>query len=119
MENLMPESQSIAFGLMTRGKNIDSNNCLSSGPKTVDRLERKEKIAMTNYVRKCPTCGGEVVEKEVTEILSGGINTAFVAVKVGVCLHCGERLYTPDTVRKFEEIEAKLQRQDTSGFRPL
>lgn len=74
---------------------------------------------MTKYVRKCPTCGKEVLEKEVTEVLSGGVNPAFVKVKVGVCLHCGERLYTPDTVRKFEEIEAKLQRQDTSGFRPL
>lgn len=74
---------------------------------------------MKNYVRKCPTCGGEVIEKEVTEVLSGGVNTAFVKVKVGVCLRCGERLYTPDTVRKFEEIEAKLQRQDTSAFRPL
>lgn len=74
---------------------------------------------MTKYVRKCPTCGGEVIEKEVTEVLSGGVNTAFVTVKVGVCLRCGERLYTPDTVGKFEEIEAKLQRQDTSGFKPL
>ncbi len=74
---------------------------------------------MKKYVKKCPTCGADVIEKEVTEILAGGVNTAFVKVKVGVCLHCGERLYTPDIVKKFEEIEAKLQRQDTSGFRPL
>ncbi|MFQ5651836.1 MAG: YgiT-type zinc finger protein [bacterium] len=74
---------------------------------------------MTKYARKCPTCGEEVLEKEVTEVLSGEVNTAFVRVQVGVCLHCGERLYTPDTVRRFEEIEAKLQRQDTAGFRPL
>jgi len=80
---------------------------------------KKEKIIMTKYVRKCPTCGKEVIEKEVTEVLSGGVNTAFIKVKVGVCLHCGERLYAPDTVRNFEEIEAKLQRQDTSCFRPL
>ena len=74
---------------------------------------------MKTYVRKCPTCGGEVIEKQVTEILSGGVNTAFVKVTVGVCQHCGERLYTPDTVKKFEEIEAKLHRQDTSAFKPL
>jgi len=71
------------------------------------------------YVRKCPICSGQVIEKEVTEVLSGGINTAFIRVKAGVCLHCGERLYTPETVRRFEEIEAKLERQETSEFQPL
>ncbi len=76
-------------------------------------------MIMKNYVKKCPTCGGEVIKKEVTEILSGGVNTAFVKVTVGVCQHCGERLYTPDTVKKFERIEAKLKHQDTSDFRPL
>ena len=74
---------------------------------------------MKKYVEKCPTCGGDVIEKEVTEVLSGGINTAFVKVKVGVCRRCGDRLYTPDVVKKFEEIEAKLERQDTSDFQPL
>ncbi len=43
-------------------------------------------------LKKCPTCGGQVNVKEVTEILSGGINTAFLRVKVGVCHRCGERL---------------------------
>lgn len=71
------------------------------------------------YVKQCPTCGGQVIEKEVTEVLSGGINTAFLTVKVGVCLHCGERLYTSETVRRFEEIEAKLKRQETSDFQPV
>ena len=71
------------------------------------------------YVEKCPRCGGAVVEKEVTEVLYGGVNTAFLKVKAGVCLLCGERLYTADTVRQFEEIEAKLERQDTEGFQLL
>ncbi len=71
------------------------------------------------YVKECPVCGGAVVEKEVKEVLSGGINTAFIKVKAGVCLHCGERLYTPETIRKFEEIEAKLKSQDTSEFHPI
>ena len=68
------------------------------------------------YVEKCPTCGGQIVEKEVREVLSGGIHTAFLNVNVGVCLRCGDRLYTPDLVRKFEEIEAKLENQETSEF---
>ena len=71
------------------------------------------------YIRKCPACGGKVIEKEVTEILSGGIDTAFLKVKAGICLHCGDRLYTTDTVKRFEEIEAKLEHHDTSDYKPL
>ncbi len=71
------------------------------------------------YVEKCPRCGGKVIEKMVKEVLCGGINTAFLKVKAGVCLHCGEKLYTPDTVKKFEEIESKLQDQKTDDFQPI
>jgi len=71
------------------------------------------------YVEQCPRCGGQVIEKEITEILSDNINTAFLKVKAGVCLHCGERLYTPNTVRQFEEIEAKLERREITDFQPL
>ena len=45
---------------------------------------------MKNYIRKCPTCGGEVIEREVTEVLSG------------------ERLYMPDTIKKFEDIARNI-----------
>ncbi len=71
------------------------------------------------YVEKCPRCSGKVIEKMVKEVLCGGINTAFLKVKAGVCLHCGERLYTPDTVKQFEEIESKLQDQKTDDFQPV
>lgn len=71
------------------------------------------------YVEKCPRCGGEVVEKEVTELLYGGVNTAILRITVGVCLQCGERLYTPESVKQFEEIEAKLEQQETAEFEPL
>ena len=71
------------------------------------------------YVEKCPRCGGTVIEKEVTEVLYGGVNTAILRIKVGVCLLCGERLYTPEIVRQFEEIEAKLEQQETAEFEPL
>ena len=68
---------------------------------------------------KCPVCGGELVEKEVEKLLRGGIHTAVMRVRAEICLHCGERLYSQDTVRRFEEIRAKLERQDTADFRPL
>ncbi len=68
---------------------------------------------------KCPVCGGEVVEKEVEKLLRGGIHTAVVKVRAEVCLHCGERLYSPETVRRFEQIKAKLERGEVDGFQPL
>ena len=71
------------------------------------------------YAEKCPRCAGAVVEKEVTEVLYGGVNTAFLKVKVDICLLCGERLYTPEVVRQFEQIEAKLERQETEDFQPV
>lgn len=71
------------------------------------------------YVKKCPSCGKNVVEKEVTEVLYGGNHTAFLNVKAGVCLHCGERLFTPDIVRLFEKIEEKLEKQELSGLQAV
>lgn len=71
------------------------------------------------YVEKCPRCGGTVIEKEVTEVLYGGVNTAILRIKAGVCLLCGERLYTPEIIRQFEEIEAKLEQQETAEFEPV
>lgn len=69
--------------------------------------------------QKCPVCGGEIVEKNVEKILRGGNHTAIVKVKAEVCLHCGERLYSADTVRKFEQIRAKLAGEDTEDFQQL
>ena len=68
---------------------------------------------------KCPICGGELVEKEVEKLLHGGKHTAILRVQAEVCLHCGERLYTQDTVRYFEQIRSKLRRQEISEFQPL
>lgn len=68
---------------------------------------------------KCPICGGELVEKEVEKLLRGGIHTAVLKVHAEVCLRCGERLYSQDAVRRFEEIRAKLERQETADFLPL
>jgi YgiT-type zinc finger domain-containing protein len=68
---------------------------------------------------KCPVCGGETVEREVQKLLRGGRHTASVTVKAAVCLHCGERLYPSKAVKRFEEIRAKLERQETSEFQPI
>ena len=68
---------------------------------------------------KCPICGGGMVEKEVEKLLRGGIHTAVFKVRAEVCLHCGERLYSQETVKRFEEIRTKLERQETAHFEPL
>lgn len=68
---------------------------------------------------KCPVCGGELAEKNVEKLLRGGIHTAILTVQAEVCLNCGERLYTAETVRLFEQIRAKLEKQEVSDFLPL
>jgi YgiT-type zinc finger domain-containing protein len=68
---------------------------------------------------KCPICGGELVEKDVEKLLRGGVHTAVVKVRAEVCLHCGERLYSQETVRWFEEIRSKLEREEVAAFEPL
>ncbi len=65
---------------------------------------------------KCPVCGGELVEKEVEKLLKGGVNTAVLKVTAEVCLKCGERLYSEETVRRFEQIRQKLAKDDVAGF---
>ena len=68
---------------------------------------------------KCPVCGGELAEKEVEKLLRGGIHVAVLKVDAEVCLHCGERLYSQETVRRFEEIRAKLELQQLETLQPL
>lgn len=65
---------------------------------------------------KCPVCGGEMIGKEVEKLLRGGNHTAAVKVEADVCLHCGERLYSPATVERFEQIRSKLKIGETDAF---
>ncbi|MEW6163028.1 MAG: YgiT-type zinc finger protein [Nitrospirota bacterium] len=82
----------------------------------MDRLEDKEEAI--RLFEKYPVCRGEVVEKEVEKLLKGGKNTAVVKVTAEVCLHCGERLYSHDTIIRFEKIRKKLQ-DDVEEFVPI
>jgi YgiT-type zinc finger domain-containing protein len=68
---------------------------------------------------RCPICGGELAHKQVEKLLRGGNHTALIHVEADVCLHCGERLYSEDTVRRFEDIRDKLERQETVDFQPM
>ena len=69
--------------------------------------------------KKCPVCGGALLLKVVEKLLRGGVHTASLMVQAEVCLQCGERLYTQDTVQRFEDIRAKLERQETQEFQQV
>ena len=68
---------------------------------------------------KRPINGGELVEKEIEKLLRGGVHIATLKAHAEVCLHGGERLYSQETARRFEEIRAKLKRQETAAFQPV
>ena len=68
---------------------------------------------------KCPICGGEIVDKQVDKLLRGGSNSAVLTVQAEVCLHCGERMYSEDTIKQFETIRSKLEKQETSGLKAV
>jgi len=57
-----------------------------------------------------------MVAKDVEKLLRGGNHTAVLTVRAEVCLRCGERLYSVETVRHFEVIRRKLERQEVSDF---
>jgi YgiT-type zinc finger domain-containing protein len=81
-------------------------------------MAEEDKVEMIPF-DKCPVCGGEVIEKEVEKLLRGGNNTAIVKVKAEVCLHCGERLYSQETIKKFEEVRKRLEKKETEGYIPV
>lgn len=84
----------------------------------MDKLEKED---MMKQIKKpfdrCPVCGGEIVEKEVEKLLRGGVNTAVVKVHADVCLHCGERLYSQETVRRFRKMRENLEFWRVGDFR--
>ncbi|MYH61713.1 MAG: YgiT-type zinc finger protein [Caldilineaceae bacterium SB0675_bin_29] len=69
--------------------------------------------------KKCPKCGGEMVEKEVEKLLRGGANIAAVSAPAEVCLHCGERLYSAETVSRFQQVRATLSCHEVADLKPL
>ena len=69
-------------------------------------------------IDRCPVCGGDLVDETVEKLLHGGLHTGILRVKALVCERCGERLYAPAVVKRFEEVRAKLEREDLEDFVP-
>ncbi len=72
-----------------------------------------------NLVDCCPICGGEVTERNISEIVQGGNHTATLRMDVLVCLSCNERLYSLSDIQKMEQLKQKLERQDTADLTPI
>ena len=72
-----------------------------------------------NRQEVCHACGGPLIVKRVEKLLRGGVHTAVVEVEAEVCQRCGEQLFSPETVRRFEEIRGKLAKQETAEYVPI
>ena len=71
-------------------------------------------------LNKCPRCGfDDVIEKRVDEVLRGGDDAAVVNVPAGVCLHCGERIFTANTFYRFNAIRKRLDSGQVDEFQPV
>ena len=90
---------------------------VSSRPGSLDRLAYEE--GEVTPFKKCPMCGGEVVRKRTEKLLRGGVNLSTVTVEAEVCLHCGERMYSADTIRSFAHIRSRLELQEVEEFEPI
>jgi YgiT-type zinc finger domain-containing protein len=77
-------------------------------------LENKEG-AMKPF-EKCPVCGETLETKKVEKSLKGNGNTAFLTVKAEVCPRCGERLYSPEVIAKFDDVREKLKKGEIENF---
>lgn len=61
---------------------------------------------------KCVIChGSNIEEKSVNEALWVGRDVVLVPCRVLVCNDCGERYYSRETMRRLEDIEARLRAQ--------
>ena len=65
---------------------------------------------------KCPMCGCELVRQQTEKLLRGGTTLATMTVDAEVCLHCGEKPYSSDTIRSFDQIRRKLDQQQFAEF---
>lgn len=62
---------------------------------------------MKSALDRCFHCGStDLEEREVEELLSADDQTIRCRVAATVCLHCGERYFDLETIRRLEEIRA-------------
>jgi len=94
-------------------------------PEEIKELERTGRAR--TYLTLRSRISGTVLAKNVyldqyvtpqTELYElANLSTIWVQAKV--CLRCGERLYSVETVKQFEQIRVKLERGQVEAFQPL
>jgi YgiT-type zinc finger domain-containing protein len=83
---------------------------------------RKSQVRITDHADEEEAAEDDLTfleTKQVEKLLRGGGNTVSLKVAAEVCQRCGERLYTEDIVRSFEEIRTKLRKQEFAHLKPL
>jgi YgiT-type zinc finger domain-containing protein len=62
---------------------------------------------------KCVVCNGsDITQKSVDEEIKAGRDIVLLTLEVFVCASCGERYYDQKTMRKIEEIRARLKNKE-------
>ena len=59
----------------------------------------------------CPSCGAALTQRTVEKTIHGGNRVAVVRVEADVCPQCGERLYSLESIMRFEQVARKLEEQ--------
>ena len=69
----------------------------------------------------CYTCGNDDAYelRELEEPVTVGGNTALVRIHVANCRFCGERLLDLPNQAHLEEVRARLERGEVTGFEPV
>ena len=70
-------------------------------------------------LKKCPTCGDEMVAEKTKQILRSGADVISVEVVAGVCHFCGEVLFDMKTCDEFDRIDKMLDDCDMDAIESL
>jgi YgiT-type zinc finger domain-containing protein len=83
------------------------------------KTSRRENAETRPRLTRCFHCGGtDLEEREVEELISATRYVVRCKAEATVCRRCGERYFDPQTVRRFEEIRARVGAGDLTGLRP-
>ncbi|MFY9822755.1 MAG: YgiT-type zinc finger domain-containing protein [Thermoanaerobaculia bacterium] len=75
-------------------------------------------MTITGELTRCFHCGGtDLGEQDVEELISTDRYVVRCRVSATVCHRCGERYFSPQTVRDFEAIRARIDIGDLRGLR--
>jgi YgiT-type zinc finger domain-containing protein len=62
---------------------------------------------------KCVICkSSDIQKKMVEEEIKSGMDIVLISLEVLVCMNCGERYYDRMTMKKIENLRAKLKQKE-------